>query len=143
MSDAKAPESSARARGPQDRPMSPHVQVWRWHVTMATSILHRVTGMALYAGALILAGWFIALAAGPDAFDGYTALLASPLGLLVLFLGTFALLYHLANGIRHLVWDTGRGLDPRTADMSGWAAIVFAVVATVLIWVIAFVRVAS
>jgi succinate dehydrogenase / fumarate reductase cytochrome b subunit len=136
MSDA----SGAKARGPQDRPMSPHVQVWRWHVTMASSILHRATGMALYVGALVVAGWIIALGAGPDAFDAYGALLASPLGYLVLFGLTFSLLYHLANGIRHLFWDTGRGLDPKTADMSAWAAIVFAVVATVLIWVIAMVR---
>jgi succinate dehydrogenase / fumarate reductase cytochrome b subunit len=123
--------------------MSPHLQVWRWHVTMATSILHRATGMALYLGALIAAGWFIALAAGPEAFDGYRAALGSPIGYLVLFGLSFSLLYHLANGIRHLVWDTGRGLEPKTADMSGWAAIVFAIVATVLIWVIAFLRVAA
>jgi succinate dehydrogenase / fumarate reductase cytochrome b subunit len=138
MSDAKA-----QPRGPQDRPMSPHLQVWRWHVTMATSILHRATGMALYVGALIAAGWFIALAAGPEAFDGYRAFLGSPIGYLILFGLSFSFLYHLANGIRHLVWDTGRGFEPRTADMSGWAAIVFAIVATVLIWVIAFVRVAA
>lgn len=138
MSDAKA-----QPRGPQDRPMSPHLQVWRWHVTMATSILHRATGMALYAGALVIAGWFITLAAGPEAFDSYRALLGSPIGYLVLFGLTFSLFYHLGNGIRHLVWDTGRGLEPKTADMSGWAAIVFAIVATVLIWVIAFVRVAA
>lgn len=137
MSDAKA-----QPRGPQDRPMSPHLQVWRWHVTMATSILHRATGMALYVGALVVAGWFIALAAGPEAFDGYRALLGSPIGYLVLFGLSFSLLYHLANGIRHLVWDTGRGLEPKTADMTGWAAIVFAIVATVLIWVIAFLWVA-
>jgi succinate dehydrogenase / fumarate reductase cytochrome b subunit len=123
--------------------MSPHLQVWRWHVTMATSILHRATGMALYVGALVAAGWFIALAAGSDAFDAYRALLGSPIGYLVLFGLSFSLLYHLANGIRHLVWDTGRGLEPKTADMTGWAAIVFAIVATVLIWVIAFVRVAA
>jgi succinate dehydrogenase / fumarate reductase, cytochrome b subunit len=138
MSDAKA-----QPRGPQDRPMSPHLSVWRWHVTMATSILHRATGMALYVGALIAAGWFIALAAGPDAFGGYRAFLGSPIGYLILFGLTFSLFYHLGNGIRHLVWDTGRGLEPKTADMSGWAAIVFAIVATVLIWVIAFVRVGS
>ncbi len=138
MSDAKA-----QPRGPQDRPMSPHMQIWRWHVTMATSILHRATGMALYVGALAAAGWFIALAAGPEAFDGYRALLASPLGYLVLFGLTFSLFYHLANGVRHLVWDTGKGFEIKTADMSGWAVIVFAIVATVLIWVIAFVRVAS
>jgi succinate dehydrogenase / fumarate reductase cytochrome b subunit len=133
MSDAKA-----QPRGPQDRPMSPHLQVWRWHVTMATSILHRGTGIALYVGALILAGWAIALASGPDAFNAYRALLGSPLGLLVLFGLTVAFLYHLANGVRHLVWDAGKGFEPKTADMTGWAAIVFGVVAAVLIWIIAF-----
>lgn len=133
MSDAKA-----QPRGPQDRPMSPHLQVWRWHVTMATSILHRATGMALYVGALILAGWAVALASGPDAFGVYRALLGSPLGLLVLFGLTVAFLYHLANGVRHLVWDSGKGFEPKTADMTGWAAIVFGLVAAVLIWIIAF-----
>jgi len=132
MTDAKA-----QPRGPQDRPMSPHMQVWRWHVTMFTSILHRATGMALYVGALVVAGWVIALAAGPDAFAGYGALLASPLGLLVLFGLTFAFLYHLANGVRHLFWDVGKGFEPKTADMTGWAAIVFGAVAAVLIWIIA------
>jgi succinate dehydrogenase / fumarate reductase, cytochrome b subunit len=132
MSDAKA-----QPRGPQDRPMSPHLQVWRWHVTMAASILHRATGIALYVGALILAGWVIALAAGPDAFSAYHAALASPLGLLVLFGLTVSFLYHLANGVRHLVWDTGKGFEPKTADMTGWAAIAFGVVAAVLIWGVA------
>jgi succinate dehydrogenase / fumarate reductase cytochrome b subunit len=121
--------------------MSPHLQVWRWHVTMATSILHRATGVALYGGTLILAGWVIALAAGPDAFAPYRAVLSSPLGELVLFGLTVCLFYHLANGVRHLFWDTGRGLDPKTADMTGWAAIAFGVVAAVLIWVIALLKV--
>jgi succinate dehydrogenase / fumarate reductase cytochrome b subunit len=133
MTDAKA-----QPRGPQDRPMSPHMQVWRWHVTMATSILHRGTGMALYVGVLVLAGWVIALASGPGAFDTYRALLGSPLGLLVLFGLTVAFLYHLANGVRHLFWDSGKGFEPKTADMTGWAVIVFGVVAAVLIWIIAF-----
>lgn len=133
MSDAKA-----QPRGPHDRPMSPHLQVWRWHVTMATSILHRATGVALYVGVLILAGWVIALAAGASAFEAYGALLASPIGLVVLFGLTVAFLYHLANGVRHLFWDGGKGFEPRTADMTGWAVIVFGVVAAVLIWIIAF-----
>ena len=133
MSDAKA-----QARGPQDRPMSPHLQVWRWHVTMATSILHRATGMALYVGALVVAGWVVALASGPEAFDAYRTLLGSPLGLVVLFGLTVSFLYHLANGVRHLVWDAGMGFEPKTADMTGWAAIAFGVVAAVLIWIIAF-----
>jgi succinate dehydrogenase / fumarate reductase, cytochrome b subunit len=132
MSDAKA------QRGPQDRPMSPHLQVWRWHVTMFTSIAHRATGMALYVGILILAGWVVSLASGADAFAAYRALLGSPLGLLVLFGLTVSFLYHLANGVRHLFWDSGKGFEPKTADMTGWAAIVFGVVAAVLIWVIAF-----
>lgn len=133
MSDAKA-----QPRGPLDRPMSPHLQVWRWHVTMATSILHRATGMALYVGILVLAGWVVALASGPDAFDAYCALLGSPPGLVVLFGLTVAFLYHLANGVRHLVWDSGKGFEPKTADMTGWAAIAFGLVAGVLIWIIAF-----
>jgi succinate dehydrogenase / fumarate reductase cytochrome b subunit len=133
MSDAKA-----QPRGPQDRPMSPHLQVWRWHVTMLTSILHRGTGMALYAGILILAGWVIALASGSDGFDAYRAFLGSPIGYLILFGLTVAFLYHLANGVRHLFWDAGKGFEPKTADMTGWAAIAFGVVAAVLIWIIAF-----
>jgi succinate dehydrogenase / fumarate reductase cytochrome b subunit len=140
MSEA-ASGAKPSARGAADRPLSPHLSVWRWHVTMATSILHRATGMALYVGVLIAAGWAVALAAGPGPFDSYRTLLASPLGQLALFGLTVSLFYHLANGIRHLFWDTGRGLDPKTADMSGWAAIVFGVVAAVLIWIIAFLRV--
>jgi len=143
MSDAAGAKTGTQGRGPDDRPLSPHMSIWRWHVTMATSILHRATGMALYAGALIIAGWAVALASGPDAFDAYRALLASPLGLLVLFGLTFSLFYHLANGVRHLFWDSGRGFDPKTADMTGWAAIAFGVVATVLIWAIAVIRIAG
>lgn len=138
MSEAAGGKVGAPGRGPADRPMSPHLDVWRWHVTMTTSILHRATGIALYVGALIVAGWAIALASGQDAFDGYRALLASPLGELVLFGLTFSLFYHLANGVRHLFFDAGKGFDPKTADMTGWAAIAFGVLATVLIWVIAF-----
>ena len=122
----------SEARGPAHRPMSPHLSVWRWHVTMATSILHRATGIALYVGALIAAGWAVSLAAGPEAFAVYRALLASPLG------QTVSIFYHLANGIRFLVFDSGKGFDPKTADMTGWAAIAFGVVAAVLIWLIAF-----
>ena len=124
-------------RGPADRPMSPHLQVWRWHITMATSILHRATGVALYVGALILAGWVVSLAMGADAFVRYRALLANPLGQLVLFGLTVSLFYHLANGVRHLVWDAGKGFDVKTADMTGAAAIAFGLVAAIAIWAVA------
>jgi succinate dehydrogenase / fumarate reductase cytochrome b subunit len=139
MSEA-ASGSKGTARGPANRPMSPHLSVWRWHVTMFTSIAHRATGMALYVGALVLAGWVASLAGGATSYGGYMRLLGSPLGLLVLFGLTVSFLYHLANGVRHLFWDTGKGLETKTADMSGWAAIVFGVVAAVLIWIIAFIR---
>lgn len=119
------------------RPLSPHLQVWRWHVTMLTSILTRATGVALYVGALILAGWAVALALGEDAFIAYTGMLGTPLGLLVMFGLTLALYFHLAAGIRHLFWDAGTGLAPKTADLTGVASIGFAVVATIATWVIA------
>ena len=117
--------------------MSPHLQVWRWHVTMLTSILHRVTGVGLYIGALIAAGWAVALAAGPEDYARYKGLLGSPLGKLVMLGLTLSVFYHLANGVRHLTWDTGEGLDVKTATATGAAAIAFAVAATVAVWVIA------
>ena len=122
---------------PRPRPLSPHLQIWRWHITMATSILHRATGVALYGGVLILAGWAVALALGPSAFAAYRAALANPLGQLALFALTVSLFYHLANGVRHLVWDAGEGFDPRTADMTGAAAMAFGVVAAIAIWLVA------
>jgi len=118
-----------------ERPLSPHLQVWRWHVTMAGSILHRATGVALYLGALVTAGWTAALAAGPDAYARYLGFLACPIGKLVLIGFTFAIFFHLANGLRHLAWDLGVGFRPRTADASGIAVIAFAVVATIAVWV--------
>jgi succinate dehydrogenase / fumarate reductase cytochrome b subunit len=120
--------------GARTRPLSPHVQVWRWHVTMATSILHRATGVGLYGGALILAGWALALAAGESAYVAYMGLLGSVLGKLVLFGITVCAFYHLANGIRHLVWDAGRGFELKTANSTGWAALAFGVVASVAVW---------
>jgi succinate dehydrogenase / fumarate reductase cytochrome b subunit len=120
-----------------ERPKSPHLQVWRWHVTMACSILHRGCVIALYVGALLLAGWALALASGPECYAWFTGLLGSPLGKLVLFGLTFALLYNLAYTVRQAVWDTGRGFTPKVADMSGVCAIAFAVVGAIVVWVIA------
>lgn len=119
------------------RPLSPHLQVWRWHITMATSILHRVTGVGLYVGGLILMGWAVALAGGPDAYAGYMGLLGSPLGKLVLFGLTVCVFYHMANGVRHLVWDSGRGFLPKTADFTAVVVIAFALAATIAVWALA------
>ena len=125
------------AKPPRERPLSPHMSIWRWHITMASSILHRFTGVALYVGALILAGWALALASGPVGYDRYIGLLASPLGRLVLFGLTVSIFYHLANGVRHLFWDAGEGLNPKTASMTAAAAMTFAVVISVFVWGVA------
>ncbi|MGZ8407099.1 MAG: succinate dehydrogenase, cytochrome b556 subunit [Caulobacteraceae bacterium] len=117
-----------------ERPLSPHLQVWRWHVTMLTSILHRATGIVLYGGALALAGWVVALASGPDTFSAYRALFGSSLGQAALFAVTLAIFYHLANGIRHLVWDSGHGFGVKTANVTALGVIVAAVAASLALW---------
>lgn len=128
---------SDAARRLPERPTSPHLTVWRWHATMASSILHRASGCALYAGALILGGWAIALAMGPESYAEYMALLAGPLGKLVLLGLTAAIFYHTANGVRHLVWDAGKGFDPKFSDLTAVVVIAFTVAATAAVWVIA------
>ena len=126
------------ARGPAQRPLSPHTQIWRWHVTMAGSIMHRFSGIGLYAGFLIGAVWALCLASGPGTYERFTAVMGSVVGLVVLFLLTLAVWYHTANGIRHLVWDAGRGYHPRTANQTAWAVIAFTILASVLTWVAAY-----
>jgi succinate dehydrogenase / fumarate reductase cytochrome b subunit len=117
--------------------MSPHLQVWRWHITMATSIAHRATGVALYVGALIAAAWAVCLAEGPEAYAEFKSLIGSPLGLIVMFGLTLSFFYHLANGVRHLVWDAGHGLDVKSANVTSVAIFAFAAGATVVVWIIA------
>ena len=114
--------------------MSPHLQVWRWHITMATSILHRASIFALYLGLLLLAGWLVALAAGADASDGYAAVIGSPLGLLVLFGITVMLFFNLAYNVRQAFWDLGHGFQLKTAEATAWATIAFGIVAAVALW---------
>jgi succinate dehydrogenase, cytochrome b556 subunit len=121
----------------RERPMSPHLSIWRWHITMASSILHRATGVALYVGALIAAAWAVSLAAGPDAYAVYKAVMGSILGKLVLFGLTLSAFYHLGNGIRHLTWDLGHGLDVKSANASAVGVFAFTIAATLAVWVIA------
>ena len=110
---------SADQTGTGNRPLSPHLQVYRWQWTMALSILHRATGLALTVGALLMVFWLLALATGPDSFAGLQAFLGSWFGRLLLFGWTWALAYHFLNGIRHLVWDAGKGFD-RHRTFSGF-----------------------
>jgi succinate dehydrogenase / fumarate reductase, cytochrome b subunit len=119
-----------------ERPLSPYM-IWRWHITMVCSILHRLTGVILYGAALLLAGWALSLALGPYAFYAYRAVLGSLPGKVVLVAITFSLFYHLANGVRHLVGDYGVGLAPKTADATAYLAIGFGAAATVAVWVAA------
>ncbi len=118
--------------------MSPHLQVWRWHVTMLTSILHRVTGVGLYLGGLIAAAWAVALASGPEVYATFMTLLGSPLGKFVMFGMSASVFYHLANGVRHLVWDAGHGLDLKDANSSAYVVFGFTIAATLAVWAIAF-----
>ena len=128
---------SETVKTPRERPLSPHLQVWRWHITMATSILHRATGVALYVGALIGAAWAISLAQGPDAYATFKHLLGSPLGKVVMFGLTVSFFYHLANGIRHLTWDAGRGLNVKTANATAIVVFAFTAATSVAVWFIA------
>lgn len=121
-----------------NRPLSPHIQVYRWQWTMMLSITHRATGIALAVGALLLVWWLLALASGPAAFADVQAFLGTWIGRLLLFGWTWALMYHLANGIRHLFWDAGVGLELPAAQASGYAVIVLSVAATLAIWVAAY-----
>ncbi len=111
------------------RPLSPHLQIWRWHVTMATSIFHRATGVALYATTALLVAWLVSLASGPEVYAPVEAFLQGALGQAALFAALVALAYHLANGVRHLAWDTGAHLNPKAAGVSAWLAIAFAIAA--------------
>lgn len=119
------------------RPVSPHLQVYSPPVNMVMSILHRITGVVLYFGTLLLAWWLIAAATGADYFLFVSNLLASPVGLIVLFGYSWALMHHMIGGIRHLVWDTGRGFDLGTVNRLSWMTIIGSVTATLAIWVAA------
>jgi succinate dehydrogenase / fumarate reductase cytochrome b subunit len=119
-----------------ERPLSPHLQIYRWYLTMALSIGHRVSGIGLALGLLLLTWWLLALASGPEAFAAVQAVMHSWIGVLVLFLYTFVLFYHLGNGVRHLVWDFGCGFDIAIAARSGIAVLAFAGIMTVLTWLV-------
>ena len=118
----------------RQRPLSPHLQVYRWQITMVMSILHRATGIALVVGAFGLAWWLLAVAAGGQTYADASALVASPLGLIALFGFSLALVYHLLNGLRHLLWDAGWGFDIPRVYKSGYAVALLTVLFTALIW---------
>jgi succinate dehydrogenase / fumarate reductase, cytochrome b subunit len=117
------------------RPLSPHLGVYKFAYTMALSILHRITGGVNTVGFLAFAWWLMALASGPEAYESAMRCLSSPLAKLLLVGFAFSFVYHFCNGIRHMVWDTGRGLERAQARRSGVLVIVAAVLLTgLLVW---------
>ena len=124
----------------RERPLSPHLQVYRWQVQMVTSILHRATGVVLALGSLLIAWGLIALAAGPESWAGFTACARSALGFLVLFGWSWALAFHLINGIRHLVQDAGYAYKIETFVRNGWISVWGSLAVTCLIWVLAMMQ---
>jgi succinate dehydrogenase / fumarate reductase cytochrome b subunit len=126
------------AARPVERPLSPHLSIYRFYITMTMSIVHRITGAALYFGTLILAWWLIAAAAGPGPFGFVTWLMGTWFGLLVLFGFTWALIHHMLGGIRHLIWDLGIAIDKESASRLAWATIVGSLALTILVWIVVF-----
>ena len=118
-----------------DRPLSPHLQVYRWQLTSVLSILHRASGVWLTVGACLLVWWLVAAATGPRAYAAVSGFLGSWFGLLLLVGWTASLFYHLCNGIRHLAWDAGYGFDLTTTYRTGWSVVAVAAVLTVTAWV--------
>jgi succinate dehydrogenase / fumarate reductase cytochrome b subunit len=116
------------------RPLSPHLQIYRPLINMVMSIIHRITGVALYAGTLIVAAVLVAAASGPEAYSTATGLLGSWPGLFVLFGYTWALLHHLTGGVRHFIWDSGHGYDLDTIDLLSWGTLAVSLAGTVAIW---------
>jgi succinate dehydrogenase / fumarate reductase cytochrome b subunit len=116
------------------RPLSPHLQVYRLQVTSVLSFLHRGTGLFLVLGTLMIAFWVITLALGQNIFAIYQAWLESVMGKMLLVFWSFSLFYHLANGIRHLLWDIGWGYDIDRVYVTGWIVVSTSVILTVLLW---------
>lgn len=121
-----------------NRPLSPHIQVYRPQITSVLSIAHRITGVALTAGTLLLTWWLVAAAYGPDQFATVQGFIGSWIGQLLLWGFTFALFYHLGNGVRHLAWDFGWGFELGQLRSSGIAVVAFAVAATLITLIAAY-----
>ncbi|MEI9899292.1 MAG: succinate dehydrogenase, cytochrome b556 subunit [Hyphomicrobium sp.] len=118
----------------RQRPLSPHLQIYRPLINMVMSIVHRITGTALYVGTLLLAWWLFAAATSPAYFDFVNGLFATWPGMIVLAGFSWALIHHALGGLRHFVWDTGAALDIGSVDLLSWATIVLSVLLTGVLW---------
>jgi succinate dehydrogenase / fumarate reductase cytochrome b subunit len=118
--------------------MSPHLQIYSPLISMVMSIVHRITGAALFFGTLILAWWLAAAAIGPDAYAQFMSIADSLIGRLVLFGYTWALIHHMLGGLRHFIWDAGKGFNLGTVDLMAWGTLILSVSATLAIWFATF-----
>ncbi|MFZ1814984.1 MAG: succinate dehydrogenase, cytochrome b556 subunit [Rhizobiaceae bacterium] len=128
--------SEAKARTGSARPLSPHLQIYKPIPTMVMSILHRLTGVALYMGTLLLVWWLVAAASGPAYFGWVSGIFSSLLGRAILFGFTWALMHHMLGGIRHFIWDMGHWFDKHTSTRLAWATLGGSLSLTVLVWII-------
>lgn len=117
-----------------DRPLSPHIQIYKPLINMVMSILHRITGAALYFGTLLLAWWLIAAATSPQYFNYVSSWFQTLPGQLIMIGYTWALLLHMLGGLRHFLWDTGRGYDLGTIDKLSWGSMILSLLGTLAIW---------
>jgi len=124
----------------KNRPLSPHLQVYKWELHMLASILHRATGVALGVGTILLTWWLIAVSSGPASYAMVNDVMSSTFGRLVLFGFSYALIYHLLNGLRHLRWDTGKGLSKESAASSGRLMMILSVLITLGIWYLGYAK---
>lgn len=120
--------------GSRQRPLSPHLQIYKPQITSVLSAFHRLTGIGLAAGMVYLVGWFGSAVMGPTWFDCYVGMTTSVLGAIVLFGITVAFMFHACNGVRHLAWDAGWGYELGTVSVTGWLVVVLAVVLSVGLW---------
>ncbi|MGV6802207.1 MAG: succinate dehydrogenase, cytochrome b556 subunit [bacterium] len=116
------------------RPLSPHLQIWGWTVSMAASIIHRATGIAMAVGTLLIAAWLASAALGPQAYQLIQGIFASIFGKIILFAYSWAISFHMLNGLRYLFWDAGYGFEKKTASNTAWASFIGSMVLTALIW---------
>jgi succinate dehydrogenase / fumarate reductase, cytochrome b subunit len=128
----------ADIRGPIQRPLSPHLQVYRFMLTMMMSIVHRITGVGLYFGTLLLVWWLIAAASGPNAYANVQWFMGTIVGRLVLLGYTWALLHHGLGGIRHLVWDLGYGFGPSEREWLARATLFGSITLTIVVWIVGY-----
>ena len=120
------------------RPLSPHLAIYRWTMTMAMSIAHRVTGIGLYIGVLLLAWFLIAASTDAATFSVFSGFIRSFIGQLVLFGFTWALFHHLVGGLRHFLWDAGYGMDAPLRDQIAWGSLIVSVALTIITWIIGY-----